>query len=65
MLDIILTVVAWRRGWKAWALLPFSVTLFLMLLTGFSAETIGVTIITRQSLKTWRWFPIKNWLYRC
>lgn len=34
ILEIILTVAAWRRGWKAWALLPFAVYLFLAFMFG-------------------------------
>ena len=41
MLDIILTVFAWRRGWKALALLPMGITFFISLFLGFSEETIG------------------------
>jgi hypothetical protein len=44
MLDIILTVFAWRRGWKAWALLPIGITFLAGLLIGFSEETIGVIL---------------------
>jgi len=29
VVEIILAVAAWRRGWKAWALAPFAVGLFL------------------------------------
>jgi hypothetical protein len=32
MLDIGLTIWAWNRGWKAWALLPIAVTFFIFFL---------------------------------
>ncbi len=44
MLDIILTVFAWRRGWKAWALLPMGITFIILLFVGVSEETIGLVL---------------------
>ena len=36
-LEICLTVIAWKRGWKGWALLPLAITLA----TGFVAGAIA------------------------
>jgi hypothetical protein len=38
ILEILLTVVCWRRGWKAWALTPLGVAFF----TGFAIGVIAV-----------------------
>ncbi len=34
MLEILLIVAAWRRGWKAWALAPTGIALSLALMFG-------------------------------
>ncbi len=37
LIEIALAIVAWRRGWKAWVLLPFGIVFF----SGF---TVGLAI---------------------
>jgi hypothetical protein len=41
IVEIILTVFAWRKGWKAWALLPVGIALAIGLLIGFSVGASG------------------------
>ncbi len=36
LLEIILTVMAWKRGYKAWALIPLACALFIGLMIGAS-----------------------------
>jgi hypothetical protein len=36
ILEIVLTVVAWRKGWRGWALLPIGI----LLLMGFSTGVL-------------------------
>jgi len=35
IVEIALTIWAWRRGWKAWALLPLGIALLIGFLIGF------------------------------
>jgi len=44
IVEIILTVVAWRRGWKAWALLPLGVCFILALLLGAAVTASGGSV---------------------
>jgi hypothetical protein len=37
-MDIVLTVLAWRRGWKAWALLPIGIAFFIALVISGSSN---------------------------
>ncbi len=39
--EIILTVMAWRRGWKGWALAPMAGVLFVAFLLGSSVAASG------------------------
>ena len=41
ILEIVLTVMAWRRGWKGWALVPMAVALFVGFLWGAVAAASG------------------------
>jgi hypothetical protein len=41
ILEIILTITAWRRGWKAWALLPAAVTGVMGFLIGLAIGASG------------------------
>ena len=43
ILEVILTVVAWRRGWRGWALLPFAVVSILSLLIGVCGGFLDLT----------------------
>lgn len=36
VIEILLTVAAWRKGWKAWALLPWGITMFMMITIGLA-----------------------------
>ena len=43
ILEIVLTIAAWKRGWRGWALIPVIASLstgFILGLTGTSLETI-------------------------
>lgn len=40
VVEIILTIVAWKRGWKGWALLPLGLVMILAFVIGAS---VGVT----------------------
>ena len=39
IIEIILTIIAWIRGWKWWALVPGAVTFILGLMMGASGVT--------------------------
>lgn len=41
LLQIILAIVAWKRGWKAWALMPLAVTVVLGFAIGVVAGVQG------------------------
>lgn len=41
ILEIILTVAAWRRGWKAWALTPIAIGLSIGFMLGFVIGASG------------------------
>lgn len=41
ILEVILTISAWRRGWKGWALLPVAGGLFIAFLVGASSAASG------------------------
>jgi hypothetical protein len=43
-LEIGLTVAAWRRGWKAWALLPFGIGAVIAIVFGAILGASGVSI---------------------
>ena len=45
MVDIILTIFAWRRGWKAWALLPMGITFIIAIIIGLSGGGLGIVMI--------------------
>jgi hypothetical protein len=38
--QILLTVQAWRKGWRAWALLPVGIDLLIGILIGMAVEDI-------------------------
>ncbi|MDD5311454.1 MAG: hypothetical protein PHO26_00265 [Dehalococcoidia bacterium] len=48
-LEIILTIAAWKKGWKAWALVPLGIPVvvgfFIGLTMGFSAFSNGSAIV--------------------
>ena len=44
ILEIILTVVAWRKGWKAYALLPFGITFLFGFLMALAVQSSGGSI---------------------
>lgn len=41
VLEIFLTVIAWRKGWKGWALLPTGITMLFGILLGAAVEAPG------------------------
>lgn len=41
LIEIALTVWAWRRGWKGWALLPVGIALGMGLMIGFACGAAG------------------------
>jgi len=43
ILELILTVVAWRKGWRGWALLPGAIVLFMAFTAGFIGGAMGFT----------------------
>jgi pSer/pThr/pTyr-binding forkhead associated (FHA) protein len=45
MVDIILTIFAWRRGWKGWALLPIVITFIIGFIVGFSGGGMEIMLI--------------------
>ena len=44
ILEIILVVKAWRRGWRAWALVPPATTVFVGILVGMAIAASGGTL---------------------
>ncbi len=46
ILEIILTVTAWRRGWKAWALAPMAVSLSIGFVIGAVIGASGGSVDT-------------------
>jgi hypothetical protein len=40
MLEIFLIIVAWRRGWKGWALVPSAIGFMINLMIGASAGSM-------------------------
>ncbi len=44
ILEIILTVTAWKKGWRWWALLPVAIAFGSAFLTGFVIGASGNTI---------------------
>ena len=46
ILEMILMVKAWRRGWRAWALVPLATTLFVGFLVGMAIAASGGTLDT-------------------
>ena len=43
--QLVLTVQAWRKGWKGWALLPMGVALLLGLLLGVVTDDVERLVI--------------------
>jgi hypothetical protein len=43
ILEIILAISAWRRGWRAWALMPFAVTWGLAFFIGVAMGVSGAS----------------------
>jgi hypothetical protein len=39
--EIILTIFAWRNGWKWWALLPVGIAFFIGLIAGANMAAVG------------------------
>jgi hypothetical protein len=44
IIEIILTVAAWRKGWKAWALLPVGIAMTVGFITGIAISVDGGSI---------------------
>jgi hypothetical protein len=44
IIEIILVVKAWRRGWRAWALVPPATTAFVGFLVGMAIAASGGTV---------------------
>ena len=44
ILEIILTISAWRKGWKGWALLPMGICLSVGFLIGMAVGASGGTM---------------------
>jgi hypothetical protein len=42
VLEIVLTIAAWKRGWKRWALLPLGAVLVLGFSLGLSEGSLGL-----------------------
>ena len=45
IIEIILTIVAWNKGWKAKALLPMGICLAIGILIGMIIGSVGVTSV--------------------
>jgi hypothetical protein len=43
VVEVILTVVAWRKGWRGWALLPMGAIMLVGLVAGLVAGAVGAT----------------------
>ena len=41
ILEIVLTIAAWRRGWRGWALLPLCICLLVGLVMGSAIASSG------------------------
>jgi predicted MFS family arabinose efflux permease len=41
IIEILLTIAVWRKGWKGWALLPAGISLALGFVLGFSIGASG------------------------
>jgi len=41
VIEILLTISAWRKGWKGWALLPIGIGMSIGFLLGMSAGATG------------------------
>ena len=44
LIEIALTISAWRKGWKGWALLPIAIGMSVSFLMGAAAGASGGTI---------------------
>jgi hypothetical protein len=44
IIEVILVVKAWRRGWRAWALVPPATAVFVGFLIGMAIATSGGTV---------------------
>jgi hypothetical protein len=42
ILEIVLTAVAWRKGWRTWALLPLGLGIFVAFFIGLVAGAAGL-----------------------
>jgi hypothetical protein len=43
--QILLTVQAWRKGWRAWALLPVGMDLLIGMLIGIAVEDVNQALV--------------------
>lgn len=44
IIEIILTVTAWRKGWRGWALLPMGIVLGIAFVIGVAIEASGGSV---------------------
>jgi len=50
ILEIILMIVAWRRGWRGWALLPMGIVYIMAFLIGVISGAAGFSDMEMQRL---------------
>jgi hypothetical protein len=50
LVEIILTIIAWVRGWKWWALLPLGIALAIGFFVGVGIASTGGTINTNDMM---------------
>ncbi|HEV8715483.1 MAG TPA: hypothetical protein VGX03_21965 [Candidatus Binatia bacterium] len=62
--QILLTVAAWWKGWRAWALLPVGLSLLAGFLLGVVAEdpvSVAGTAVLADVICTGALIPMANW----
>jgi len=50
ILEIILTIVSWKKGWRGWALLPLGTVLFIGFMVGAMAGAAGYSEVQVRQL---------------
>lgn len=50
IVEIILTIVAWRNGWRGWAILPLVIILFMGFMIGLISGAMGFSEIQVRQL---------------
>ena len=43
ILEVVLTIVAWRKGWRGWALLPMGILYFVAFWMGMTASALRLS----------------------